>query len=350
MAGENLVDNVRLSLESWYQKQAGLQGAEITRFETPPSGMVNETYIHTVSFTDNGEATSLTAVLRIQPATDDTPIPNVDVIQQAGVLRELHDIGDLKTPAVYWDETDKKWLGRAFYMMEYLPGAPLFDTGDVPNDASVLRSLYEQTIDTLCRIHAVEWKSTRLEQLLASGRAETPLRSRLNDYRDHLDDASREKKYPLLEAAFEWLDQHAPAESSPVLNWGDARPGNLLFENGKLTAVLDWEIAEITAREVDLGWFLFFERFLRDNGTDVRPGAMSDDEILACYEQSSGVQLQRDNLDYFQRWAAFRLAVMRLRGEQAAISAGLEKPESRVDEINYGSIEMARVFGFPEPT
>ena len=231
--------------------------------------------------------------------------------------------------------------------MERMRGTAVFDEGAVPSEADALRSMYEQAIEMMARIHSVDWERTGLESLYAGTESKTSLQVQLDAYRKHLDDASVNREYPLLEAAFDYLQSNLPVESRPVLNWGDARIGNLLYDGCELTAVLDWEIAEITAREVDVGWFTFFERFLRKNGIEDRPGALGDDEIVALYERHAGVHLA--NLDYYQRWAAFRLAVMRLRAGLFDIKNGLEPATSRVDEINFGSIEMARVFGFAEP-
>jgi aminoglycoside phosphotransferase (APT) family kinase protein len=344
---EKTAVGIRRELEHWYQQRAALSEATITEFGTPQSGVVNETYVHSVSYLRDSKRLSLPAVLRIQPANSDTPIPNVDVGQQAFVLRHLSKLPELLTPEVLWHEADAKWLGRPFYVMERMRGEAVFDEGKVPGEAAVLRSMYEQAIAQLTRIHAVDWERAGLRPLFGGTKDLTPLRQQLSAYRSHLDAASTEKKYPLLEAAFDYLDENIPDGSPPVLNWGDARIGNLLYDGEELTAVLDWEIAEITAREVDVGWFIFFERFLRNDGIDERPGAMNDEEIVALYERQAGVKLA--DLDYYQRWAAFRLAVMRLRAGQADIRRGLESPESRVDEVNFGSIELARLFGFPDP-
>ena len=347
MNSNKSLNDIRGKLEVWYKQRVGLPDARITGFDTPASGVVNETYLHTITFRQQRERIAFPAVLRIQPATTDTPIPNVNVKEQAFVLRQLSAINGLRTPKVLWDEPDTIWLGRPFYVMERMPGEAIFDGGTVPSDPDTLRSMYEQAICMIARIHAVDWERAGLKEIYRGTKEESPLQAQISAYRSHLNQASGRKRYPLLETAFDWLHENRPDETSPVLNWGDARIGNLLFDGSKLTAVLDWEIADITPREVDMGWFIFFERFLRKNGIDDRPGAMSDNEIVAFYEKQSGVQLA--DLEYFQRWAAFRLAVMRLRAGVFAIKRGTEPSTSRIDEVNFASIEMARVFDLPEP-
>ncbi len=346
--GSEHQDEIRGKLEHWYNESAQLEDAKVTHFTPPGSGAVNETYLHEVTYRRNGQPASLDAVVRIQPATRNTPIPGVDVNQQAFVLSCLSRLADIPTPAVLWSEPDTRWLGRPFYVMERMRGEANFDAWDIPEDPVSLQSMYRQAIGMIARIHAVDWRRAGLEPLYSGSGDRSPLQAQLDAYRGHLDEASVDKTYPLLESALAYLQDNIPATSAPVLNWGDARIGNMLFDGCELTAVLDWEIAEITAREVDIGWFVFFERFFLEEGSDPRNGAMSQEDITTYYESQAGVKLA--NLDYFQRWAAFRLAVMRLRAGRFAIQSGAEPAASRVDEVNFGSIEMARVFGYPEPT
>jgi len=46
------------------------------------------------------------------------------------------------------------------------------------------------------------------------------------------------------------------ARVGPVLSWGDARIGNVIYRNFTPAALLDWEIAAVGPRELDLGWLV----------------------------------------------------------------------------------------------
>jgi len=51
---------------------------------------------------------------------------------------------------------------------------------------------------------------------------------------------------PLIEAAFDRLeDLWPPDPGTPVLNWGDARIGNVVYDGFEPAAVLDWEMAAL---------------------------------------------------------------------------------------------------------
>ena len=42
-----------------------------------------------------------------------------------------------------------------------------------------------------------------------------------------------------------------------MLVWGDARVGNVLYEDFRPVAVLDWEMATLGPREMDVAWIIF---------------------------------------------------------------------------------------------
>mgnify|MGYP001086577658 CR=1 FL=1 len=61
---------------------------------------------------------------------------------------------------------------------------------------------------------------------------------------------------PLIEAAFDRLEDLWPPDSgTPVLNWGDARIGNVVYDGFEPAAVLDWEMAALAppARSTSAG-------------------------------------------------------------------------------------------------
>jgi prepilin-type processing-associated H-X9-DG protein len=90
-----------------------------------------------------------------------------------------------------------------------------------------------------------------------------------------------------------WLHEKAPRVTNPVLNHGDYQPSNMLFADGKLVVVLDWETARITAPESDLGWLMGVHSFARILGGANNIADMpSDADWLSAYERASGRSLQ----------------------------------------------------------
>src|SRR6202044_2789450 len=60
---------------------------------------------------------------------------------------------------------------------------------------------------------------------------------------------------PLAEMAFRWLRLALPdVDARPVLVQGDTGPGNFLFADGRITAIVDWELAHLGDPMEDLAW------------------------------------------------------------------------------------------------
>ena len=66
---------------------------------------------------------------------------------------------------------------------------------------------------------------------------------------------------PLVEKGLKWLGRPLPRRrrgvGEPVLAWGDSRIGNVLYEDFRPVAVLDWEMATVGPRELDVAWIIF---------------------------------------------------------------------------------------------
>ncbi len=121
---------------------------------------------------------------------------------------------------------------------------------------------------------------------------------------------------PLIEAAFDRLEELWPREAGePVLSWGDARIGNIVYDGFDPVAVLDWEMAALAPREVDLGWLVYLHRFFHDltvaSGQRGLPDFLRRDRVEARYARLTG-HTPRD-MDFHTLYAALRHAIVMLR-------------------------------------
>jgi aminoglycoside phosphotransferase (APT) family kinase protein len=133
-----------------------------------------------------------------------------------GALREA----ELAVPTPIFVEPQPDLLGSAFYVMEYVDGHP-----DV--EPSALPSALEQMADYLSRVHQL--------------RPDVGLPPREDPFDGAL--SFLEADDPLRDA-LRTLRASAPAQA-PVLCHGDYWPGNVLWKDGRLKAVIDWEDAAI---------------------------------------------------------------------------------------------------------
>jgi aminoglycoside phosphotransferase (APT) family kinase protein len=62
---------------------------------------------------------------------------------------------------------------------------------------------------------------------------------------------------PLVRLTDQWLDRNmTTSKEPPRVVHGDAGPGNFMFRNGRITALVDWELAHVGDPAEDLGWIL----------------------------------------------------------------------------------------------
>ncbi|MFO1254945.1 MAG: phosphotransferase [Sphingomonadaceae bacterium] len=108
---------------------------------------------------------------------------------------------------------------------------------------------------------------------------------------------------PILALALRWLEANLPSPPERQrLVHGDFRLGNLMFDRGRLTGVLDWELAHLGDWHEDLAFgCMTVWRFSRPD----RPGygLTSIAELAEAYEAAGG---DRFDPDRFRFWTIYR--------------------------------------------
>jgi aminoglycoside phosphotransferase (APT) family kinase protein len=137
--------------------------------------------------------------------------------------------------------TDMSILGGAFFIMDHLSGRPL---AVAPPD-SVPGLLGK----THAQLHNVD--PDRLIKAL-NGKGVDEDGYRLESRFDWLDD--RAEKLPWVRQAVDWLREHRPPEPQRLsVCHGDFHPFNIMYDQGKVTGVLDWGGFAITDPAYDVG-------------------------------------------------------------------------------------------------
>ena len=147
-------------------------------------------------------------------------------------------------------------------------------------------------VQAIADVHALDWRSLRLEKLLMPDRGAHPLEQVVNYYDELLLWASSpDSRARSSSAAAEWLRDNIYEPEHLVLCWGDSRLSNILYgPQFEVTAVLDWEIAYIGDHEADLAWLLFVDWACSEyEGVPRLDGTPSREETIERYEQLTGL-------------------------------------------------------------
>ena len=113
---------------------------------------------------------------------------------------------------------------------------------------------------------------------------------------------------PALLFSLRWLrDNIPPYDGPPVLVQGDTGPGNFMYLGGRVTAVVDWELAHLGDPMDDIAWLSL--RATQEPFTDF-PTRLRE------YETLSGNVVDEARVRYYQVMAETKLQVMSHRGPE----------------------------------
>jgi aminoglycoside phosphotransferase (APT) family kinase protein len=320
------------------------------------SGMSTETVLFEAAWTENGVARAQGMVARVQPDGSGV-FERYDLAKEATVMRALADHTPVPAPKILFYEEDTSVLGSPFLVMARVDGRipsddPPFTAAGWVLDLEPARrgELWDNGLEVLAQIHAVDWRALGLE-FLDTPEQGSGLSAQLDQWdRTHVW-ASDGEANPTVEAALRWLRDNRPAEEGEqVLNWGDARVGNLIFADDlSAAAVLDWEMVCVASRELELGWWLFLIRHHTEGiGLPLPEGIPDAAESLARYEQLSGHQVR--DIEYYEIFAGTRLSIIMARAAHMMIEAGLLPPEATMALNNPASQLLAKLLGLPSPS
>jgi len=204
---------------------------------------------------------------------------------EAAVIRAAFARG-VTAPEVVVELQMDDGIGSGF-VMRALPGTP--------NPKEILamedpKALLEQAARDLARIHSLRPDD------VPSGIQTMDYREAIADLKAQFIEAGADR--PIIALGLKWMEDNCPEATTPVLNHGDYRLGNLLAENSRLTGVLDWELAHFGDPHEDLAFgCMAVWRFARYDRPALGLGAL--DDYFAAYEAESGRTIDRVRFRYW---------------------------------------------------
>jgi aminoglycoside phosphotransferase (APT) family kinase protein len=230
---------------------------------------------------------------------------NTDVYRQAPLLRALHGAG-LPVPDVPWAGADEGAFGTPFVMMDFLPGQPFFLwQPDAAFDLAPrsVAALWQQCIDALAGLHRFDW-----QRHLPDWQPPCGLREEIERWGPIL---AKSPEPQWIEAGLRTRERLLATLPSGVpvgLVHGDYQPGNVLYDAGRMTGVIDWELASIGSRLLDVGWLMMLAD-ARSWHADWKPVCpLSPDEVAARYAAAMGEV--HPELAWYQALAGYRLGAI----------------------------------------
>lgn len=283
----------------------GLFPCEDVVFDQFPGGAANLTYR---ARCENGEEW----VLRRAPLGE-VAKGGHDMVREYKVLSRIWRQYPLAPRAHHYCK-DAGVMGKPFFVMERRRGSVIRKEWPTEciDDPKLKRIVAESLVDALCDLHAVEPDSVGLGDL---GRPDGFVRRQIEGWSRRWE-AAATRPVPDMETVAGLLAADMPRQNRAGILHNDFKLDNTMVGlDGRLVAVLDWDMATLGDPLVDLGTLLAYWA-QKDDPTylvfgseavaigDVMPKA----EVRERYALRTGFDVS--NVSYYEGLALFRIAVI----------------------------------------
>ena len=287
------------AVEGWLAPRLGADRVTMVDARRPSGqGYSAETVMFTAECTRGDEVSHERLVLRLEnpepaiyPSQSGDDLLEIEI--QHRIMSAVDSHSSVPVAPIVGFEADPGVAGRPFFVMRFIEGQvpiedPPYTVQGFFADATPEQrhALVSSGLKAMADLHAVDWQAAGLEWLVPDGVTPgTPAQLAL--WEGFGLEELRGRSHPLLEQAWNWLRTEMPADRSTGLCWGDPRPGNIIFRDFAPICVTDFEASSIAAPEMDLGWWLMFDRTSHPDGTRL-DGDPDRDEQRRLYFELSG--------------------------------------------------------------
>lgn len=249
------------------------EGERLSGIRPLTTGFSNDTYLL--------EGADL--VLRLPPAAG-AMLDGHDVIAQARIYEELgKTAGAPPVPGIVLVSEDVAVLGAPFFVMEKVAGDSIHDIE--------LQDWFVEGGDELRKDICRQWIGAiaglaRLSPLAVLGEPVSPE----EDARMWQRFGEQANCTELVALFDRLLAVPAPHSGAAAIVHGDTKLSNMMWQDARMSAVLDWEMALNGEPLTDLGYVLYgFESAHHEPTTPQRqPGMFTREEVIALWEEVSG--------------------------------------------------------------
>ena len=260
------LDDLCARLTGWLEERLPrAEGLALANFAYPRgAGQSHETILFDASWREGGAARHQGCVVRIRPGRF-TVFPDTLFDEQYRVMRALHEGGWVKVAEPLWIEHDPAVLGAPFFVMKKVAGRvpvsipPYARTGWVAEASSDQRHrMWDGAVRQLAAIQHVPLD--RVQFLAGPPHARDGLAQEWDKYTRFVAwleaDGAPSGFTRILRRGLDRLEAQWPRHQPEGLVWGDARMGNMMFdEQFDVAAVMDWEQPSLGGALHDLAWF-----------------------------------------------------------------------------------------------
>lgn len=275
---------------------------------------------------------SKTYVMRAKPGPVAKLLPSAHAIEREFAVMSGLGKTDVPVPRMHCLCNDESIIGRAFYIMEFMPGRVLWDQSLPGMTPAERRTIYLEMNRVISALHTVEFAAIGLSDYGKSGNYfERQIGRWSKQYQ-----ASITQPIPEMDRLMEWLPQHIPAmardDRMVSIVHGDFRLDNLMFDLSapRVIGILDWELSTLGHPLADfsyhcMAWHIPPGAFRGIAGLDwAGLGIPNEEEYIALYCEGTKLAKPEQLLtdwNFYMAYNMFRIAAI-LQGIAKRVEAG----------------------------
>jgi aminoglycoside phosphotransferase (APT) family kinase protein len=298
---------------------------------------------------------SCTLVVRRQPSNFEVVLGS-SLALQGNMMAALDRLKITPVPDWIGMELDPSVLDMPFLVMGRVEGRSATQRPNYNSDGWVVdmtpamrKTAWTNAIAAFARMSKIDWQTDGFS-FLANSDWGAP---GLDQYLGHLEawyrGCRKDRVMPYVDTAIAYIRDHQPSGTSVNVLWGDSTPSNVMFAlDGKVNALIDWELAALGPSELDLAWWLYFDDlFSRRFGVARLEGLPTRDETIAIWEAATGRKAH--HLDYYDVVVALRMALVVVGAFDRQVGIGNILPENKSLHANFMTLYLAERLGMELP-
>jgi aminoglycoside phosphotransferase (APT) family kinase protein len=271
-------------------------------------------------------------VMRAKPGPVAKLLPSAHAVEREYAVMSGLQGTDVPVPKMFCLCEDESVIGRAFYVMEFMPGRILWDQTLPGMSNSERGAIYDEMNRVISALHTVKFSE---RGLAGYGKPGNYFERQISRWSKQYV-ASITQPIPEMDHLMAWLPQNIPAmareEHMVSVVHGDYRLDNLMFHptEPRIVAVLDWELSTLGHPLADfsyhcMAWHIPPGAFRGIGGLDVASlGIPTEEEYIRRYCERTGLttpEALKADWNFYMAYNMFRIAAI-LQGIAKRVEAG----------------------------
>ncbi|MEO7852231.1 MAG: phosphotransferase [Rubrivivax sp.] len=279
-------------------------------------------------------------VMRSKPGPAAKLLPSAHAVDREFKVMHALAVTDVPVPKMHVLCEDEAVIGRAFYVMEFVPGRVLWEQSLPGMERSQRAAIYDEMNRVIAALHRQDVEKIGLTDF---GRPGNYFERQIARWtKQYL--ASVTGPNEAMDRLMAWLPQHIPPsardDSMVCVVHGDYRLDNLVFHpsEARMLAVLDWELSTIGHALADfsyhcMSWHIEPGSFRGIGGLDLAAlGIPPEADYIERYcerSERATPQMLKADWNFYLAYNMFRLAAI-LQGIAKRVEAGTAaSPQAR---------------------